>query len=100
MSSDEMGNDAISISTGIESKEQMPLIKLPNDYTEFEAFNKGARNQRDADWQWHLADKAEAIKQFKERLIEGMPKVHAACTCGQAQYDACIAHIRAEKEGQ
>ena len=94
MSSDEMGNDAISISTGIESKEQMPLIKLPNDYTEFEAFNKGARNQRDADWQWHLA----AIKQFAEKCIEGMPKVHAACTCGQSQYDACIAHIRAMAE--
>ena len=39
-----------------------------------------------------------AIQQFAEKCIEGMPKVHAACTCGQAQYDACIAHIRAMAE--
>ena len=86
--------------------ERMPLL-LTNPYFDNEnpfasVWASGSREQRDADWQWHLADKAEAIKQFAEKCIEGMPKVHAACTCGQAQYDACIAHIRAmaEKEGE
>ena len=66
-----------------------------------EAFKAGIEQQRQAiaASQRECAEcKAETIQQFAEKCIEGMPKVHAACTCGQAQYDACIAHIRTEKE--
>ena len=77
-------------------EEQMPLVKNLISYPSEieEALEAGKIRQRKADWQWHLADKAEAIKQFTEKCIEGMPKVHAACTCGQSQYDACIAQDR------
>jgi len=92
----------VSDSQQAKCAERMPLL-LTNPYFNSEnpfasVWASGSREQRDADWQWHLA----AIKQFAEKCIEGMPKVHAACTCGQSQYDACIAHIRAmaEKEGE
>ena len=55
---------------------QMPLIEAPltENYWHDEGFIMGRNTQRDADWQWHLADKAEAIKQFKERLIREISK--------------------------
>ena len=56
-------------------------------------------------------DCTEAIKQFKERLIEGMkkvyeynanddPRIRAYALGVKDEYEACIAHIRAEKEGR
>jgi len=83
---------------------QMPLIKAPltENYWHDEGFIMGRNTQRDADWQWHLADKAEAIKQFADKCIEGMPHPDVVMTnhdlIRAEEYEKHSAHIRAMAE--
>ena len=98
---------AIAASQQAKCAERMPLL-LTNPYFDNEnpfasVWASGSREQRDADWQWHLADKAEAIKQFKERLIREISKKktyggNEQSTSFNRGLQIALKIIRAEKE--